>query len=259
MIYTVSWHDPSVIATLCVAFVAFLAILYVPFTKWRKRPILKVEISPSNNADFFHTGFGYKYGQAEIKKEVSAYYIRFRVINIGRSAATSVMSFLEKVELFDSGDNVDTYIPLPLLWANSDLMPFEYRMFFPRINPLVDTWCDLGFIADPEYWKDVKLEIAPEGSLFCLDTVVKPLSKGVCLLKPGVYRMTVKIAAENAKPSLAVFKVRVPTEWSAYRDIMFGPNGLSAEVIDWNWEHKAGLYRWWHSKRKQHFFSNKDL
>ena len=249
--------DATAIATWVLAGIAFFSLLSAFIIKWVRRPILKVEIDPDSRADFFPSRFHYEYkvwhggGQERIhKKDVNAYYVRFRVINIGRSAAKGVMAFLEKVERVDSGENVETYIPLPLKWANTDRMPLEYQMFFPRVNSLVDTWCDLGYVADPIYLKETAPAEATDGSILILDTVVTPLAM-THLIPPGAYRMTVKVAAENALPSRVVFNVTVPEKWEDNADFMFGPEGIAVRIVDGDWEYKEGLHRWWRIKHER--------
>lgn len=222
-----SWHDPFVVSTLALAgatvilaILAGLNLAYSPWSKHWNRPILTVDFDPKSKADCL-----WSRGPNLNGLERNLFYLKFRVINVGRTAAVDIRALLERVEQLDPEGLVDSYVPLPLKWAETFGITF-----LPRINRGDFAWCNLGFVSDPE-----PLEL--DDLVLTLDTIIQ-LPTENSNIPSGRYRMTMNIAAANAKPCRAIFEVRVPDIWSDAPNDMYGPEGLSLEIIQRDPEYK---------------------
>jgi hypothetical protein len=90
------------------------------------------------------------------------------------------------------------FLPLNLKWAHTGKPVRE------RIPPDTDKYCDLLHILKPTQTASLTAE---------LDIEVQPAS-GSGLLKPGSYRMTLIVAASNARARTFTSDVYIPETWS---------------------------------------------
>lgn len=107
-----------------------------------------------------------------------------------------------------------------LVWAH-------YReMVYPAIVPGLYKFCDLGHIIDPVfraefYHEDKQWEnVPPEKAVFSLDTTSRPPSLSH-LLPFGTYRLTIIVAAANARPVQKTLEIVLTGDWYDSEKRMF--------------------------------------
>jgi hypothetical protein len=128
-----------------------------------------------------------------------ALYLRLWVENSGRERATYVQVFASELKQKQSKGEftgVSEFLPMNLRWSHS------HEVFAEAISPDMGKHCDLAHVyVLPENVLSFPTIAKPYKSptVFQLDTEVVPSSLSN-ILGPGVYRLTLKIAASNAKP-----------------------------------------------------------
>jgi hypothetical protein len=109
----------------------------------------------------------------------------------------------------DSFRDVSGFLPMNLRWANVEMVYLE------RIYRGVPAHCGFGKILDPDRRGLLYQYIADERRmLFSLYVEAYP-SNLSHLLRPGTYRVTIVVAAENAKPKKRIFEIFLSDkEWT---------------------------------------------
>jgi hypothetical protein len=143
--------------------------------------------------------------------------VRIKVENSGKTRAEKVQVYAEKLARLGRNDQfveISTFIPLNLKWSNLGVPILD------GISSKMGAFCDVVALSDPSNptrglptgtlqngnseWQDVTIgEVQLE---------VVPFSRPD-LLVPGTYRLTLRIAAANAKPIDKIFEFKHTGKW----------------------------------------------
>jgi len=217
--------------TIVLALVAVIAIFQDKIRAWITRPKFDVSIE-ATPPDCLKIPIVHCDAEGEQSVVADSYYLRFRVINRGNQKAESVEVFaagLLKRQADDTFKELDSFLPMNLLWAN-------YRkVFFPAISPGMYRHCDLAHIIDPKKRAQFRTEdkswpnISHEKTILSLDTAVKPHTLSY-LLPFGKYRLVILIAAANAKPVKKTLEISLTGEWFDDEQKMLG-EGVGVRLL----------------------------
>ena len=198
--------NSTIIATIVAL---FLAVFHEQLRTMFLKPKLEVELK-SNSPDCHKISCG----TDEDGKKQFGYYFRIRVMNKGKTPAKSVEVFLEEIQEKNEDDEFvvwKKFMPINLLWTHIS------KPYFPIIPSKMYKHCEIGHIIDPQQRKDYPNHYhpeAPEGVCsICLELLVKP-NTGTHLMLPGVYRLKLIAAAENAKPVPATLELSFSGRWN---------------------------------------------
>lgn len=154
------------------------------------------------------------------------YYLRIWVENNGNLRATQVQVFAAKLERRQADGSyrqVASFLPMNLCWAHGQTRDSGPEIFADGISPAMGKHCDLGHIVEPRRRQDLGHDlpgVAQNQTILALDLEVQPNTLGH-LVQPGVYRLTVLIAAANAKPVTKVIELNHTGQWYADEQTMF--------------------------------------
>lgn len=176
---------------------------------WYFRPRLKISYSHSSPdahkipVNMFWTGIaGNPWG----------YSFSPRIHNDGRGPAHNVEVFASRLSKYDGTDfrEMKAFIPKNLSWSQFD------EWFAPAILPNMYRHCNLGVTTDP---RDYPEGMGPRTILF-LTLQGIPNTPGY-QITPGLYRLFLKIAAENInKPVEAIMEMDISGDWFSEEDDM---------------------------------------
>lgn len=161
--------------------------------------------------------------------EFECYYYRIWIENSGNQRAERVQVYA--AELYRQSVSgayvlVQSFLPLNLKWANSiDGKPVVYQ----DLSPGIGRHCDIGHVNSPEYTLrtgDHRVGVPFATVLLRLDTEVDPATRSSALM-PGNYRLKLRIAAANVKPSEMLLELRHSGDWFADEAVMFSHRGTS--------------------------------
>jgi len=228
-----SWSEfPEPTATFAAVLVALFKDAAV---RWWRRPKLIVSIKPGP-PDCVKTEFHYTVQRTALTfVTADCYWLRLWVRNKGSTRADKVQVFAEgltKRTADGSFKAVEDFLPMNLRWShtpNPDVLP---EVFADGISPAMGKHCDLGHIVDPTSCTDVgeSLDgVAPGKTVFALELEVKPNTRSH-LLRPGTYRLKLRIGAANARPVTAILELNHTGEWLSDPQRMFS-DGLGVRVV----------------------------
>ena len=173
-------------------------------------------------------------GMQVVRTETTSYYLRVLVKNSGNETARNVEVYAKELNReFKDGrlERVDDFPPMNLIWSNSspgraDILPF--------LPPNSSRHCDVGHILDPKDRKLFQFEYRPDLKLrddevsLTFDLVQKPLHLGH-IVRPGRYRLSIEVAAENFAAIIQQVEINFDGEWNADPQTMFADNlGIKA-------------------------------
>ena len=212
-------------------FVAFFSILFLGFIAifqdWIRscfrKPKLKISIKlepPDSHKIAFR------------KRETGefvcdSYYFRFNIENEGNCHMEDVdVIATEKWQKNEDGkyEKDHNFLPLNLVWSHirKQTMPRIYRQLFK--------YCDFGHIIESKYANLERFGI-PQSSkiIFRLDVAIEP-NTGSHIIKPGDYKIKIKIAANNLKPKTKIYNLIFKDEWLDDEREMFAGNISIKEI-----------------------------
>jgi hypothetical protein len=136
-----------------------------------------------------------------------------RVENAGNVAAREVEVYATNVEKrTTSGEwqRVERFIPQYLTWSLVGVV-------LPILPPKASRHCDVGHIIHPKYRRNFHVvendeKVGDDETILSLDVLPKALRRGH-LLPKGEYRITLEVAASNAKPRTVVLYAHNPGVW----------------------------------------------
>jgi len=166
------------------------------------------------------------YAPAFTVKSSPCYYFRIWIENEGRQRATQVQVFASKLERRQADGSyrqVAGFLPMNLRWAHGQTKEGGPEIFADGISPKMGKHCDLGHIVDPKDRKDLGQDlqgVPPNQTVLGLDLEVQPNTLSH-LLQPGVYHLTVRIAASNANPVTKVIELNHTGDWFPGEQRMF--------------------------------------
>ncbi|HEY1801460.1 MAG TPA: hypothetical protein VGG46_11050 [Terriglobales bacterium] len=139
----------------------------------------------------------------------AVHYYRLSVENKSGTIAQDVHVFVDSVDKLDEDGRAvpaPRFRPMFLKWAHLSAITM------PALWKDIPRFCDLLHITDPDRKHDCgeTLSSVPRGrGVMCLDLEAKANSLGH-LLEPGVYRITLRVAATNCSPCKVVIQVNYP-------------------------------------------------
>jgi len=231
--------------TVVLALVAIIAIFQDRIRMWLLRPRLQLEMNlkpPDCHKTKMHYRYEYRGGVSILPSDpreiprsqiVDTYYFRLRISNVGNVKAESVEVFaadLYGLQADGTYETVDSFLPMNLVWSH-------YRnVFLPAISPGTYKHCDIGHVIDPEHRSSIPEEdkdwpnINPDEAIFSFDTAVKPFTLSY-LIPPGKYKLSIIVAASNAKPISKTLEINVTGNWYDEERKMLS-SGIGIKIIE---------------------------
>jgi hypothetical protein len=212
---------PSSLAQWVSGIASSLAVIFALFREsivgWFRKPDLKVTCYGASpwTAKFPFT----VRANGAILWSGQCYYVRAKVENAGAVRAEKVQVYASKLAKFGVNgtfDNIPTFLPLNMRWAN---YPEDAKgAILDGISPGMGALCDIVALCDPANpYRRVPRGMPP-------DTTVGELQLEAvtdeALLAPGRYQLTLKIAAANAKPIDKTIEFSHTGTWLTNDDLM---------------------------------------
>jgi len=162
----------------------------------------------------------------EVALHGDCYYLRIWVENRGRLRAERVQVFAAKLlRRRADGDFTEEkqFLPMNLRWSHSQQRPEGPEIFAEGISPGMGKHCDLGHILHPDLRRKTQQTlpgVPDEQTILELDLEVAPSTLSH-LIRPGEYRLELKVAAANARPVTKVLEINLTGEWFDEESKMF--------------------------------------
>lgn len=200
------------------AIATFLAVLVALFKDsalgWLRKPCLEAKCTKESPWTIRTKMLVYDRNTGKVLWNGECYYVRVEVTNSGRTRAKKVQVYalkLEKVALDGKAERREEFIPLNLKWANSP--PSGPTVVLDGISPDMGAFCDLISVCDPaNTYQDRPDNTQKDVTIAQLQLEVDPTNRAH-LLSPGKYRLTLRIAAANAKPIEKILEFEHKGEW----------------------------------------------
>lgn len=210
----------NLIATVGTIELAFTALFQKQIQSWLRSPKLdcRIQMGPPDCHRVRLTELGARLNAAPEYR----YYYRLRIENKGSASAKDVEVILMNVsQRIESVFKPLEAFPVDhLVWAIGETKQREiYRR---HITPGVPVHCSLGYIIDPVFrehdeYKETEynpdLGVDRKTAIFHFDVYFQS-SILYYLVRPGIYRIEIMIAATNAKPKKKRFELKVTGFWS---------------------------------------------
>lgn len=211
-----TYHILDVIISAAVAIgtlaLAILAVYQDRIRAWIEAPKLKVLLD-NQPPDCLAIPFTDSQTGAFISDTI---HVRFRVKNEGKTAARLVEVYAERLDEYRNGQWVQrtSFPSMNLNWADVG------GIYFSSISPDMAKHCDLGHVVDParrataelRHEQNPALNLNDQTTSFTFSTIVRPNHIGH-IVEPGRYRLTVRLAAANAKPTTQVIEIEFLGQW----------------------------------------------
>lgn len=168
----------------------------------------------------------------EDRREADSYYFRIRIKNKGNVPAKLVEVFAESLtrrRQDGTFETVSSFLPMNLVWAHIN------QVYYPLIPAKTSRLCAFGHIVDPDKRSEFpeetnpRLEVQDGEAIFSLDLMTKPNSYSH-LIRKGVYRLTLSVAAENSEHISRVVELNFPGTWEQDEDSMLA-NGIDIKLV----------------------------
>ena len=161
---------------------------------------------------------------------IPSFYFRLEIENVGKTRAEKVQVFGSKLERKnDKGEYevVDKFLPMNFKWS------YTGEIFADGISPKLRKHCDFFHIVEPpwqeRYYRDQQ-NIGVTPVVWELDVEAKSFT-GNHILRPGVYRVSLTVAAANCAPTEVVVEVGYEGKWFPDEAGMFS-NGISVNLVN---------------------------
>jgi hypothetical protein len=147
----------------------------------------------------------------------AVFVVRLRVKNSGPDAGRNVEAVVHGIERKQDGQwtRVVAFLPSSLRWTH--IASGQLPLLVPRTMRHID----LGEIRRTTYMG--------ADAIFLFALVPRPVL-AYHLLHPGEYRVSITVAAENARPCTAVFEIVITGDWDA-EDTVMAKKGLRLRRI----------------------------
>jgi hypothetical protein len=184
----VPWRDGTAVRS---AGHSDLVLLLSPL----QRPVLKVEVR-RDRGFVNHYPLDQPSGPA-----TAAYYLRVKVVNIGRRTAEKCCGYLANVEVWRHGDFQATLYAdfMPLVWSHN------IGRRSSELLPLVPHWLDV-------------VSTLEDDRRFFLQTDPQTPKYKNAFQEPGVYKLTIQVFAEDAEPRQVFVFLKWDCRWD-YLDV----------------------------------------
>ncbi len=215
--------------------VAIVAVFQDKLRAWVMRPRLAVSIEP-HPPDCQKIKFGreVQLDDGVSYPTVDAYQFRLRVENEGNGKAESVevvAQHLSKRQVDGQTFKPDpSFLPVNLLWTHLR------EPFYPVISRHTPKHCDLAHICHPSEREKIPFEqktwpdVEPSRAILSLDTHVRSYTLSH-LVPPGVYPLSIVVAAANAKPVPKTLEIHLSGKWYDMESQML-EEGISIRLLD---------------------------
>lgn len=161
------------------------------------------------------------------------YYLRLWIENRGKTRAEQVQVFLAGVlRKQEDGSflNLTTFLPMNLRWSHGR-PDGSTEIYAEGIAPGMGKHCDLLRLVDPEFAGDFEDELPSLGTGLTVGVVQLEMfpNNRAHILGPGVYRVSVRVAAANAPPADTTLELEITGKWFDDEQRMFDEGvGLKA-------------------------------
>jgi len=160
--------------------------------------------------------------------EIPTYYLRFWVMNDGSQMANQAQVFLSGLSTHSpdgSFQRVESFLPMNLVWAHS-------RTVYADIAPSMGRHCDFGHVDNPNHGASpADVMFGKPKPFLSLDLEFLPNTNSH-IVPSGVYRVELKVAANNANPTIKRFEFNIPDTWFNEEPKMFTEGIKIKEVND---------------------------
>jgi len=211
----------STVITLCAILVA---LFREEIRNWWHHPTLTAQIRLSP-PDCHKYEVWVENPEAESPRHGNGYFFRMWIQNDGRLRAEKVQVFISRLQRQQADGrfrNVDTFLPMNLLWSHST-PESPPEVFAEGISPGMGKHCDFGCIVDPELRTLLQFPNPPDfnekETLLGLHLEVgsSPLGQ----VPKGKYRFFFKISAANSRPVEKCWEVTLTGLWREDEQAMF--------------------------------------
>jgi hypothetical protein len=141
-------------------------------------------------------------------------YLRILVENDGNATAQSTEVYAKELRvqrLDGTWEIVSSFPPMNLVWTNLN------GAAYTRILPGKSKHCDIGHIINPSHRDRLSGELpafglSPSQTVLAFELVSKPNNR-TPIIGPGIYRLDIQIAAENARPKKLTVNLSFNGSW----------------------------------------------
>jgi hypothetical protein len=144
--------------------------------------------------------------------EVPSIYLRLLVRNSGNVTAENVEVYARELQQLSDKrwERIRNFPPMNLTW--SDIHSNIGGMYFPRIAPGMDKYCDIANILDPTPRLPIKKGLSVEETALTFQLVSRP-NHNHHVVGPGEYRLEIFVAASNARPVQHWLRISLSGSW----------------------------------------------
>ena len=230
-----SWNDPLVIATFCLVaattLLAAVAALQDIIRSWIRHPAL--ELTVRNAPPDSHKTQMRLFNAPGIPfRSVDCYYLRLLVSNKGRSRATDVQVYADRLEKRNAAGTyelVTRFLPMNLKWTNG-----QGRIYL-SLPAGAKRHIDLAHILDPgeRHLVDTEdnpaLNVPTNRTLLSFDVEMQAFNLGY-LAEPGHYRPTLDVISEETRQRRHVIEIDHTRAWLSDEARMFA-QGVGVRLL----------------------------
>lgn len=164
------------------------------------------------------------------------YYFRLWIENTGSKRAEKVQVFVSKLfRRHADGTFVEDkdFLPMNLRWSHSQLSSNMPEIFAEGISPEMGKHCDFAHILDPNKRKAFGINlptVANDKTILEFDLEIAPNTLSH-FTPPGVYRVELKLAAANVKPTIKTIEINHTGDWYTDENKMFADGFGLREIL----------------------------
>ncbi len=230
-----SSNGPIWIQAVSTTVLAIIAVFHDLLRAWVMRPVLAVSIEP-HPPDCQKLKLGHKERSDDgvTYPTIDAYQFRLRVKNRGRYKAESVeviaQGLCKRQVDGQSFKRDSSFLPVNLLWTHLR------QPFYPVISRGTHKHCDVVHFFRPSDRRNIPFEertwhdVDASQVILSLDTSRKSYTLSH-LVPPGTYRLSIIVAAANAKPLTKTLEIHLSGKWYDMQSKML-EEGISIRLLD---------------------------
>jgi hypothetical protein len=210
-----------------------VALFKDEYLRWRRQAKLRLSASLAPPGCHKTTLTYLIQRTAPAHRSADCYYLRLWVENTGKTRAERVQVFVAKLSRRSadgSFKDVDQFLPMNLRWSHAGQKAPE--VFAEGISPQMGRHCDLAHVVDPSFRKEMGYDLPTlkaDETVLALDLEIQ-LNTLSHLVPPGVYRLTLRVAAANCRPRTHVLELTITGKWFADEPRMF-TDGLGIRLL----------------------------
>jgi hypothetical protein len=164
-----------------------------------------------------------------------SYYLRIWIENTGNLRAEKVHVYASRFLRKNAQEDFPPdprLIPMNLRWSHGQ--PQSPEIFADGISPNMGKSCDLGHIIDPAFRRKYAPPLAgvpPEEAVMELDVEIQPVSSDLHTMRPGTYRIELKLEAANCTAITQTIELNLTGKWFPDQAKMFDEGVGLKEVL----------------------------